>query len=75
MYEQLGRLCRARCEWRFSCNVLSSSGLCGCKGLLIDIGGVFWGIVTLLHCYMLHVTLRDMQLAKRGRKNWSKNSI
>ena len=35
----------------------------------------FWGIVTLLHCYMLHVTLRDMQFAKRGRKNWSKNSI
>ena len=29
---------------------------------------VFLGIATLLHCYMLHVTLRDMQFAKRGEK-------
>ena len=72
MCEQLGRLCRARRGWCFSCNALSSSGLCCCKGLLIDAGGVLGDsyFVTLLH-----VTLRGLQFAKRGRKNWSKNSV
>ena len=34
MCEQLGRLCRARRGWCFSCNALSSSGLCCCKGYI-----------------------------------------
>lgn len=35
--------CIGLCVWCFSCNALSSSGLYSCKGLLIDIGGVFGG--------------------------------
>ena len=50
--------------------MLSSSGLHDSVELLIDIDGVL-NIVT---CYMLHVTLRGLQFAKMGRKNWSKNS-
>ena len=63
MCEQLGRLCRARRGWCFSCNALSSSGLCCCKGLLIDAGGVLGDsyFVTLLHvtCYIKRYAIRE----------------
>ena len=72
MCEQLGRLCRARRGWCFSCNTLSSSGLCCCKGLLIDAGGVLGDsyFVTLLHvtCYIKRFAIREKGEKKTGQR-------